>query len=99
MLREKLIQSEEAGSHNQPGSNSVKETADTASKEQLQELLRLRGEVGVLRSQQKEMQIVQAENRQLRVARNQNPQPAQQDFFPKDTWAFAGYADRANWAV
>jgi hypothetical protein len=92
-LREKLRQFDESGIHNQSGSNSVKEAAETASKEQLQELLRLRGEVGVLRSQQKEMQMVQAENRQLRLARNQSPQTAPQDYFPKETWAFAGYAD------
>ena len=95
LLRGQLARFDEPGSHKQPMSNSFKEEADIAapSKEQLQELLRLRGEVGLLRSQQKEMQTVQAENRQLLLARNQGPPSAAQDSFPKETWAFAGYAD------
>ncbi len=71
----------------------LKNTTAPFSKGQVQELLRLRGEVGVLRSQQKEVQMVQAENRQLLLARDQGPSPAAQDSFPKETWAFAGYAD------
>src|SRR5260221_5139712 len=93
LLREQLGRFDATDSQNQTVSNPVKETTAPLSKEQLQELLRLRGEVGVLRSQQKEMQMVQAENRQLLLARNQGPQPAAQDSFPKETWAFAGYAD------
>ncbi len=94
LLREQLGRFDEAGSQNQPVSNPVKEAADIAAlSKQQQELLRLRGEVGVLRSQQKEMQMVQAENRQLHVARSQGSPPVAQDSFPKETWAFAGYAD------
>src|SRR5882672_2811938 len=94
-LREQLGRFDATDSQNQPVSNSVKEAAAIAplSKEQLQELLRLRGEVGILRSQQKELQTMQAENRQLLLARNQGQPPAIQDSFPKETWAFAGYAD------
>jgi len=92
-LREQFGRFDATDSQNQPVSNPVKEGIAALSKEQLQELLRLRGEVGVLRSQQKELQTMQAENRQLLLARNQGQPPAIQDSFPKETWAFAGYAD------
>ena len=64
---------------------------------QMRELLRLRGEVGVLRQQTNELAKVQAENSQLRSASNGLPprdpsQPAP-DYLPRQSWAFAGYAD------
>ncbi|SRR6266446_8840340 len=95
LLREQFGRFDATDIQNQPVSNPVNEAADTSplSKEQFQELLRLRGEVGVLRSQQKEMQMVQAAHRQLLLTQNQGPPPAAQDSFPKETWAFAGYAD------
>jgi hypothetical protein len=64
---------------------------------QMRELLRLRGEVGVLRQQTNELVNVQTENSQLRSASNALPprdptQPAP-DYLPRESWAFAGYAD------
>ena len=63
------------------------------------ELLRLRGEVGVLQKQVSEMTSLKAENLRLRSASAglQNSRPIQtpttaQTKFPKETWAFAGYA-------
>ena len=63
------------------------------------ELLRLRGEVGLLRKQTSELANLKAENLRLRAAAsslqiNQPPQtPATaQTKFPKEAWAFAGYA-------
>src|SRR3989442_826841 len=98
LLREQFRRFDEAGSAN-VGSDHAKEEADMASlsKEQLQELLRLRGEVGFLRNQQKEMQMAQAENRRLVLAQNPSSAAASQltaqYSFPKETWAFVGYAD------
>jgi hypothetical protein len=63
------------------------------------ELLRLRGEVGALRKQASETANLKAENLRLRAASEglQNSQPIQnptttQTKFPKEAWAFAGYA-------
>ncbi len=63
------------------------------------ELLRLRGEINVLRKQASEMANLKEENTRLRTAvstvrgeqATQVPSGAQADF-PKETWAFAGYA-------
>jgi hypothetical protein len=100
LLREQIKRFEEAGNENQRGSNPLKEAANSAQlpKEEFQELLRLRGEVGALRSQRKEMQMVQAENRRLLLAQSPRSAVAAQpaaapDSFPRETWAFAGYAD------
>ena len=70
--------------------------------ERLKELLRLRGEVGVLRQQGKEIETLRQENRQARAAlestlrtRNAGTQraAATTDYWPRDSWAFAGYAN------
>src|SRR5262249_6386238 len=55
------------------------------------ELLKLRGEVGVLRQQANELRKLQAENQRLRfrLATNDSAVPTA----PKDSWAFLGYAD------
>jgi hypothetical protein len=67
--------------------------------EQSRELLRLRGQVGVLRQQSRELETVREENRQARAAlesslRSQNPAKAAAtaDYWPQDSWAFKGYA-------
>jgi hypothetical protein len=69
--------------------------------DRLKELLRLRGEVGVLRQQGKELETLRNENRQVRAALESRlkPQrvapaagPATADYWPRDSWAFAGYA-------
>ena len=62
------------------------------------ELLRLRGEVGVLRKQTKEFDAMRSENRQVRAALEETQSAgtvetaATADYWPRDWWAFAGYA-------
>ena len=56
--------------------------------DQSRELLRLRGEVGVLRQQSHELESVRNENLQARAA----GAAATADYWPRGSWAFAGYA-------
>ena len=63
------------------------------------ELLRLRGEVGVLRQQKSEAERLLEENRQLRAgltnsqaSQATNPPTPYSAPVPKESWAFAGYA-------
>ena len=62
--------------------------------DQSRKLLRLRGEVGVLRQQSKELEAVRDENRQAHAALASSPktQSATADYWPRDSWAFTGYA-------
>ena len=69
--------------------------------DQSRELLRLRGEAGVLRRQSKELEAVRNENLQARAALESNPKTqsvatakaaATADYWPRDSWAFTGYA-------
>jgi hypothetical protein len=69
--------------------------------DQLRELLRLRGEVGLLREQSKELETVRNENRRARAAlenslKTQGAGAAQAaataDYWPRGSWAFAGQA-------
>jgi len=69
--------------------------------ERLKELLRLRGEVGVLRQQGKEVETLRQENHQARAALESSLKTrntgapraaATADYWPRDSWAFAGYA-------
>ena len=69
--------------------------------DQSRELLRLRGEAGVLRRQTKELETARNENRQAHAALESNLKsrgagstggPATADYWPRDSWAFAGYA-------
>ena len=75
--------------------------SQSLSKNQFSELLRLRGELGVLRNRNRELERLRDENRRLRSAQgsSQEPQVAEsppevppQDIFPKESWAFAGFA-------
>jgi hypothetical protein len=68
--------------------------------ERLKELLRLRGEAGVLRQQGKEIEALRQENRLARAKlestlKTQNAgaprAAATADYWPRDSWAFAGY--------
>lgn len=71
-------------------------TNKSLSDEQFRELLRLRGEVGQLRNQQSDLEKLRTENRQLRAAQNAHTASlgsTPQDYFPKESWSFAGYAD------
>ena len=64
------------------------------------DLLRLRGQVGLLRQQASELKNVREENRQARAAlettlksQNAAPRPtATADYWPQDSWAFKGFA-------
>ena len=69
--------------------------------DQSRELLRLRGEAGVLRRQTKELETLRAENRQAHAALESGLKTqsagaagaaATADYWPRDSWAFAGYA-------
>lgn len=57
------------------------------------ELLRLRGEVGVLRQQAQDFEAVRDENRQAHAAleTSTKPQTATADYWPRNSWTFAGY--------
>src|ERR1035441_4170953 len=57
--------------------------------DRLEELLRLRGEAGVLRQQTKELETLREENRQARAALASG---LNTNYWPRDSWAFAGYA-------
>jgi RNA polymerase sigma factor (sigma-70 family) len=64
------------------------------------ELLRLRGEVGLLRKQSNDLAKLTAENREMRGRLNTGrkveaapaPEVAAENHYPKEKWAFAGYA-------
>ncbi len=63
--------------------------------DQSRELLRLRGQAGVLRQQNRELETVREENRQARAGLEsslRNPSAATADYWPKDSWAFKGFA-------
>lgn len=61
-----------------------------------QELLRLRGQVGVLRLQTGELESVRRENRQVRASLESSlkieSSYAPADYWPRDSWTFTGYA-------
>jgi hypothetical protein len=69
--------------------------------DQARELLRLRGEAGVLRQQSKELESVHNENREAHAALESGLKSqsggaagtaATADYWPRDSWAFTGYA-------
>jgi hypothetical protein len=62
--------------------------------DQSRELLHLRGEVGVLREQTRDLEAVRAENRQARAALESSraaKAAATADYWPREAWAFAGF--------
>jgi RNA polymerase sigma factor (sigma-70 family) len=73
------------------------------------DLLRLRNEVATLRRQAGELERLQEQNRKLQAALADAPKTAPaanpKDVFPKEAWAFAGFADpestiqSAAWAM
>ncbi|MGO8926930.1 MAG: hypothetical protein ACLQU3_08590 [Limisphaerales bacterium] len=73
-------------------------SSDTLSPEQLRELLRLRGQIGLLRQTAREQADLEAANEQLRAARVASEEQlaaarAAPNFWAKDQLAFAGYAE------
>jgi len=102
-LRQQLEQSSQLAAENERLSNLVAQAAATQRlpDSQLSELLKLRGEVGRLRQQAKEVEALREANRQATaaLAAGQNtlgastaPEPASTDFWPRDSWQFLGYA-------
>jgi hypothetical protein len=102
-LRQQLAQMASIGAENERLSNLVSglSLSQSVSGDQLRELLRLRGEVGILRQQSKELEIQRNENRQVSTplessfkAPSAAPAAAgaTADYWPRESWAFAGYA-------
>ena len=102
-LRQQLAQMASLSAENERLANLVSRVTHsrTGSDDQLRELLRLRGEVGVLREQSKELDILRNQSRQPRTSldsslKAQSAAPAEAvanaDYWPRDSWAFAGYA-------
>ncbi len=102
-LEQQLDQMAGLAADNERLSNLVAQAGRSGSlpDEQSQELLRLRGEVGVLRQQTNGLEAARQENRQARAAlesslTNQSAgaavAAATADYWPRGSWAFAGYA-------
>ena len=102
-LRQQLSQLASLATENARLSNFVDRVsrAQSLPDEQLRELIRLRGEVGVLRLQSNELDKLREENRQARSALESNLKStsvtaaeatATADYWPRDSWAYAGYA-------
>ena len=96
-LQQQMSQLDDLRTENARLSNLVARApaARSLPDEQFSELLKLRGEVGNLRRQTNELNKLQAENRRLRSSPRQGTSgsaPAS-DSVPKESWAFAGYAD------
>jgi hypothetical protein len=102
-LRQQLGQLAGLASENERLSNVVAQAnrSQPLPDDQLRELLRLRGEVGILRQQGKELETLRNENRQVRAALESSLKTpnagaagaaATADYWPRDSWAFAGYA-------
>jgi hypothetical protein len=102
-LREQLEQSAQLATENGRLSNLVAQAAaaQRLPDSQLSELLKLRGEVGRLRQQAKEVEALREANRQATAAvaasqkasgTNTASEPASADFWPRDSWQFLGYA-------
>jgi hypothetical protein len=101
-LRQQLAQMASLGAENERLSNLVSGVSRprSLSDDQLRELLRLRGEVGVLREQSKELEALRNANRKVSTPldsslKAQSAAPAgaaaTADYWPRDSWAFAGY--------
>jgi RNA polymerase sigma factor (sigma-70 family) len=98
-LTAQTIQVSELKAENERLSNLLAQAAgDTRSDDQSTELVRLRGQVSQLRAEQTESAKLREENNRLRAAQIQRPvSPAgtltAENTFPRETWAFAGYAN------
>ena len=103
-LRQQLEQMAQIEADNERLSNLVAQANNHLPNEQFMELLKLRGEVGLLRQQTNGLQKLQEKNQQLQSAltsRNISPNlqatnsPLKMPpvaVYPKASWTFAGYA-------
>jgi hypothetical protein len=100
-LAQQRDQMAELIANNERLSNLLAQTkgSRSLSEDESRELLRLRGQAGVLRQQTRELGRVREENRQAHTAleatlKNQTAAPksaATADYWPQDSWAFKGY--------
>ena len=94
-LRQQVAQLSPMAAENERLSNQVAEVQSSRvlAQQQAGELLRLRGELGALRRQQKEWEAMKAAQA---AANSHSPDnaglSAKADRIPRDSWAFAGYA-------
>jgi hypothetical protein len=95
-LRQQVDQMAELVAENERLSNLVAQASQSRSlpEGQLRELLRLRGEVAVLRQQGKAVESPPVENRQAAAA----PEPGDlvTNAWPKESWAFVGYGNPSD---
>lgn len=87
-LRQRLDQMDQLEAEHDRLSNLVAHTTSSLANDQLRELLRLRGEVGLLRSQTNKLAGLQEEERRLSATLAAQAE----NIHPKESWAFAGYA-------
>ena len=102
-LRQQIEQLTPLTAENERLSNLIANASPALSKDQLNDLLRLRNEVGTLRRQTNEVAKLREENRRLqdtqaKVRQNVRPTKSPEDTagqvdFPRESWAFAGYAN------
>jgi hypothetical protein len=103
-LRQQIGTSAQLSEENQRLSNLRAQANESSAlaQNQLQELLRLRGEAGALRQQKGELDTLRAENRDLRARQSGQAarllSPAERwpnvlRELPKESWTLAGYAD------
>ena len=102
-LEQQLDQMTRLIANNEQMSNRSARSTPSQSlpEDQFRELLRLRGELGVLRQQTRELQKIRDENRQARSpqdrplgiqSQGEAKPAATADYWPRDSWAFAGYS-------
>jgi hypothetical protein len=103
-LQRQLEQMLQIEADNERLSNLVAQANSTLPNEQFTELLKLRGEVGLLWQQVKELQPLREQNQQLQTiltSRNNSqnlqitnlpPKVPPLSVYPKASWVFAGYA-------
>ena len=99
-LEQRLEEMARLAGSNEPLSNMLAEanSRHSMNDDGSHELLRLRGQVSVLRQQTKELETVRAENRQAHATLENSfknaavpKAAATADYWPQDSWAFKGF--------
>jgi hypothetical protein len=94
MLAQQVEQMSRLIAKNQESDSAVRTKENRpAPDEQSLELLRLRGQVGLLREQCKDLETVRSENRTAHamLESNRTNRVATADYWPRDSWSFAGF--------